>query len=612
MVAHGVGGACSVETIVANTHKMAGVGRHRMTTVFFALLCNIVLLGVLILFPKALSGAAGTTLHFAPNSDFASGSYDPGAAGFNLADVASPGVLGELPPGVEALVYVGLCGGVDAGFMNAIAPFLGDPRVFGFYLMDEPDPTGLYKPICPASNLKAESDWIHANDPGVKTFITVMNMGSSSDPSYDNTYNPSNSDVDLFGLDPYPCRSELDGCDDSLITSAVAAAEESGIPQADIVPVFQAFGGGTFVDDDGGQYLLPTPAQEQAILSTWASAVPDPLFDYAYSWGSQNSDTALSSDPLLQAVFAAHNDGTGLQTTTTTVTENMTSVVYGAESAASFNVAITSGGAIPIPDGETATINVGPASCVAQLVSGGGSCSLTDTALAVGGPYPVSASYAGDSMHSGSTGVGGTFRVGAVPTTTQLALARSSVVYGDESQVLSVMVWSSFGSPTGSVFVSWSGGALCSTTLDQQAVSCDIGSTQMPGGTVTPITASYEGSAIFASSTSPEQWLTVAKDSTTATVTVSPTTVSRRSLSSAVFSVTVTTGNGEAVPNGEVATVSVRSETCRALLTQGRGSCELPNWSLSSGVYSAIVAYPGDSNLLSSRAWTATPLRVTK
>jgi hypothetical protein len=601
-----------VETIVANTHTTRGVGRRRIATAFFGVLCDITVLGTLIFFPTTLSSAAATTLHFAPNSNFASGTYAPDAVGFNLADVESAGTLGELPPGVDALVYVGLCGGVDAGFINAIAPFLGDPRVFAFYLMDEPDPTGLYKPICPASNLKTESDWIHTNDPGVKTFITVMNMGSSSDPSYENTYNPSNSDVDLFGLDPYPCRSELNGCDDSLITSAVVAAEESGIPRADIVPVFQAFGGGTFVDDGGGQYLLPTPAQEQAIFSTWASVVPDPLFDYAYSWGSQNSDTALSSDPLLQAVFAEHNDGTGLQATTTTVAENTTSVVYGTESAASFSVTITTGSSTPIPDGETATINVGPASCVAQLVSGSGSCSLTDTALAIGGPYPLSASYAGDSMHGGSTGVGETFSVSAVPTATQLVLARSSVVYGSEGQVLSVTVGSSFGSPTGSVLLSWSGGTLCSTTLDQKAASCELGSTQIPGGTVTPITASYEGSGIFASSTSPGQSLTVAKDSTTATVTVNPTTVSRRALSSAVFSVTLTTGNGEAVPNGEVMTVSVRSETCRALLTQGRGSCELPNWSLPSGVYSAVVAYPGDKNLLSSKASTSTPLRVTR
>src|SRR5207253_220627 len=94
-------------------------------------------------------------------------------------------------------------------------------------------------------------------------------------------------------LDPYPCRSELGGCDYGRITVAVAAAETAGIPVGSIVPVYQAFGGGTWSDDGGGYYLLPTPSEEQQILATWAALIPTPVFDYAYSWGTQNSDQAL-------------------------------------------------------------------------------------------------------------------------------------------------------------------------------------------------------------------------------------------------------------------------------------------------------------------------------
>ena len=64
---------------------------------------------------------------------------------------------------------------------------------------------------------------------------------------------------------------------------------------------------GTWSDDGGGYYLLPTPSEEQQILATWAALVPTPVFDYAYSWGTQNSDQALESSTDLQAVFAAHN-----------------------------------------------------------------------------------------------------------------------------------------------------------------------------------------------------------------------------------------------------------------------------------------------------------------
>jgi len=215
--------------------------------------------------------------------------------------------LNALPSGVKGLVWLGLCNGADANFINAVKPFIGNPRLFGFYLMDEPDPTGQWNPLCPAANLLAESDWIHANVPGAKTFIALMNFGSTKSPTYANTYNPANSRIDLYGLDPYPCRSELGGCDYNRITVAVAAAEAAGIPLGSIVPVYQAFGGGNWSDDGGGYYLFPTASEEQQILATWAGLVPSPVFDYAYSWGTQNSDQALESSTELQAVFAAHN-----------------------------------------------------------------------------------------------------------------------------------------------------------------------------------------------------------------------------------------------------------------------------------------------------------------
>jgi hypothetical protein len=64
----------------------------------------------------------------------------------------------------------------------------------GIYLADEPDPT-----VVSAANLKAESDYIHAHLPGVKTFITLLNTGSDRAPVY--SFDPANTDIDLFGLD---------------------------------------------------------------------------------------------------------------------------------------------------------------------------------------------------------------------------------------------------------------------------------------------------------------------------------------------------------------------------------------------------------------------------
>jgi len=247
-----------------------------------------------------------TSLHYAPNANFGTGrhadTYEPGKDGFNLADVSSVGALDLLPAHVLGLVYLGLCSGADSTFVATVTPFIGNPKLYGFYLVDEPDPTGQFGRLCLATSLKAEADWIHAKIPGAITFIVLMNLGTPTNPSYVNTYNSANTDIDLFGLDPYPCRKELRGCDYSVINAAVMAAEASGLRQSQIVPVYQAFGGGGY-----RSWSLPTPAQEETILSTWATLVPRPAFDFAYSWGRQDRDSALVDTKALQRVFGAHN-----------------------------------------------------------------------------------------------------------------------------------------------------------------------------------------------------------------------------------------------------------------------------------------------------------------
>jgi hypothetical protein len=75
-----------------------------------------------------------------------------------------------------------------------------------------------------------------------------------------------------------------------------------------MVPVYQAFGGGGWLDDGGGRYSLPSIAEEQQILARWGRLVPTPIFDYAYSWGAQRGDVALDSAADLQTLFARHNN----------------------------------------------------------------------------------------------------------------------------------------------------------------------------------------------------------------------------------------------------------------------------------------------------------------
>ncbi|OBP69450.1 calcium-binding protein, partial [Mesorhizobium loti] len=125
-----------------------------------------------------------------------------------------------------------------------------------------------------------------------------------------NTFNPANTHIDYYGVDPYPVRTGTSTVDYNMIDRTVAAAVASGVPLSQIVPVYQTFGGGNYTTDTGGQYVLPSVAQEQTMLDHWAKVAPSPAFDYAYAWGSQQGDTALGNSPALQALFLQHNQGT--------------------------------------------------------------------------------------------------------------------------------------------------------------------------------------------------------------------------------------------------------------------------------------------------------------
>ena len=248
-----------------------------------------------------------TSMHYAPDGNFgASGQYTPRTAGFNLADVRSRAELDSLPAGVRGLVWLGDCGGATAGFRAAVDAFAGDPKLFGFYVADDAVPS-----TCPAAHLLAEDTWIHAHVPGARTFALVENLSHEISPSFAGSYTPANSGLDLVGIDPYPVRSELTEPAYDEIAMYVRAAEAQGWPQRSIVPVYQTFGGGGYHDDGNGHWVMPTAAQENQILARWAAIVPAPLFDYAYSWGPQNGDTALSQSAALQAVFAAKNAKSG-------------------------------------------------------------------------------------------------------------------------------------------------------------------------------------------------------------------------------------------------------------------------------------------------------------
>ncbi len=244
--------------------------------------------------------APATALHYAPNANLADGSFnaagDPGSIGFNLADVSSQSSADTLPAGDQGLLWIGSDSIAQAE--SIVAATANDPKVYGYYVADEPADSAF-------PTIKTIDQYISAHAAGKVSFIVAENEGSYQSP--DITATPANTGADLVGLDPYPIQGQFSGGQDlAIIPAYVQSAEAGGWQQSQIVPVYQAFGGGGY-----SQWTLPTAVQEDQILATWSTLTPNPAFDFAYSWGTQDNDDALTNTPSLQAVFQQLFEGSG-------------------------------------------------------------------------------------------------------------------------------------------------------------------------------------------------------------------------------------------------------------------------------------------------------------
>lgn len=251
---------------------------------------------------------APPTLHFTVNEG--SDTAGPTAAGFNILDTGpTKADIDALPAGDRAMVWLGnldntACDGdyTLADFQSRVDTLANDPKVYGFYISDEPHPTTCS--TAPA-DIRVRADYIHTHAPGKQAFVVVLNSsndcGSVADCEFA-TLKPSITHVDLIGIDPYPCHNGAP-CDISKIDSRLGLARAAGIPDKAIVPTFQTFGQGA-----SGYYRLPTAAELKAMLDRWDALLPHPVMDYSYTWGTQGSSPeALSTSPELRAVISTHN-----------------------------------------------------------------------------------------------------------------------------------------------------------------------------------------------------------------------------------------------------------------------------------------------------------------
>jgi len=259
------------------------------------------------------------------------------ALGFNLFDVTGSKTnptdtlarVNDLPEGTQALVWLGNLGNAptgqncpppgfsDAEFKAVVDILANNSKVFGYNLADEPHPS-----TCPDAIdiIKIRSDYIHTYAPGQKAYITIQdgsNMCPAGEGCEYRALRPEITHVDLIGIDPYPCHFNNSGqpvkCDTSKISQRVQSALANGIPVTAIVPVFQAFGQEGRLDGKSIYYRTPTTAEFQDMLNLWKSLVPNPVFDFAYTWGVQCTESScpapqsLKNHPELQVLIKEHN-----------------------------------------------------------------------------------------------------------------------------------------------------------------------------------------------------------------------------------------------------------------------------------------------------------------
>jgi hypothetical protein len=244
------------------------------------------------------------------------------------------------------------------------------------------------------------------------------------------------------------------------------------------------------------------------------------------------------------------------------------------------------------------------------LKGGKGACRVAKTALPVGS-YPVSATYGGDANLRGSSGSSvSRLTVSKDTTRTSVAESPANVTYGHESaSLISVAVTTRYGEavPNGETVTVYVGNVTCTAALKDDRGNCRIATTALQVGSY-PVLATYGGDANLSGSSVSE--LTVSKDTTRTKVSESPTSVTYGHESASVFSVTVTTRYGEAVPNGEKVTVHVGAITCTAVLKGGNGTCTIANNALPVGSYPVQATYGGDATLSSSSGSSTSRLTV--
>ncbi len=220
-----------------------------------------------------------------------------------------------------------------------------------------------------------------------------------------------------------------------------------------------------------------------------------------------------------------------------------------------------------------------------------GSATFSTSALA-DGSHSITASYAGDANLTGSTS-SALSQVVRAQTITSLGSSTASSTYGQSVQ-FTATVTSGLGTPAGSVSF-YDGLTLIGTGSLNGSGQATLSIATLAAGSHS-VTASYAGNSSYIGSTSGSLALSVAKATTTTTITSAP----NPSLvgQSVTFTATIVSATG-AIPTGAV-TFKRGSTTLGTGTIDGTGHATFSTTALTSGPNTVNAVYGGSSNFIGS------------
>ena len=256
-----------------------------------------------------------------------------------------------------------------------------------------------------------------------------------------------------------------------------------------------------------------------------------------------------------------------------------------------------------------------------DIVAVGGSTSLntqltnlstTATATATGvslsgvGTQTIAASFPGDNNFTASVSSGTSLSPTAMATTTALTISPNSTsLQAGSSYTLTATVTPSTGStvPTGSVIFTI-GSATQTVVLNSSGVATYTGTAPAASGSLS-LSAAYQGSTEFATSTSNTLSETIITIPSTTALTISPNSTSLQAGSSYTLTATVTPSTGGTVPTGSVI-FTIGSATQTMALNSSGVATYTGTAPAASGSLSLSAAYQGSTEFSSSTSSTLT------